>query len=81
MKKLAILSALLTSAILFSSCSLKRNTQSPQRDVSSVKDEESVDDVFEKDPGYFGWIQNADFPLYTKKVLIGLKLKRLNTKS
>lgn len=39
-----------------------------------------VDDVFDKDPGYFGWIQNADFPLYTKKVLTGLKLRRLNTK-
>ncbi|MES2864005.1 MAG: 3'-5' exonuclease [Bacteroidota bacterium] len=39
-----------------------------------------VDDVFDKDPGYFGWIQGADFPLYTKKVLTGLKLRRLNTK-
>lgn len=39
-----------------------------------------VDDVFDKDLGYFGWIQNADFPLYTKKVLTGLKLRRLNTK-
>ena len=39
-----------------------------------------VDEVFDKDPGYFGWIQNADFPLYTKKVLTGLKLRRLNTK-
>jgi DNA polymerase-3 subunit epsilon len=39
-----------------------------------------VDEVFDKDPGYFGWIQNADFPLYTKKVLTGFKLRRLNTK-
>ena len=39
-----------------------------------------VDDVFDKDPGYFGWIQGADFPLYTKKVLTALKLRRLNTK-
>ena len=39
-----------------------------------------VDEVFDKDPGYFGWIQNADFPLYTKKVLTGLKLRKLNTK-
>jgi DNA polymerase-3 subunit epsilon len=39
-----------------------------------------VDEVFDKDPGYFGWIQGADFPLYTKKVLTGLKLRRLNTK-
>ena len=33
-----------------------------------------------KEPGYFGWIQNADFPLYTKKVLTGIKLRKLNTK-
>lgn len=39
-----------------------------------------VDDVFEKEPGYFGWIQNADFPLYTKKVLTALKLRKLNNK-
>lgn len=39
-----------------------------------------VEDVFDKEPGYFGWIQNADFPLYTKKVLTGIKLRKLNTK-
>ncbi len=39
-----------------------------------------VDDVLEKEPGYFGWIQNADFPLYTKKVLTAIKLRKLNTK-
>lgn len=39
-----------------------------------------VEDVFDKEPGYFGWIQNADFPLYTKKVLTAIKLRKLNTK-
>ncbi|AWM14425.1 DNA polymerase III subunit epsilon [Flavobacterium sediminis] len=39
-----------------------------------------VEEVLEKEPGYFGWIQNADFPLYTKKVLTGIKLRKLNTK-
>jgi len=39
-----------------------------------------VDEVMEKEPGYFGWILNADFPLYTKKVLTQLKLKKLNNK-
>ncbi|PHQ30574.1 3'-5' exonuclease [Leeuwenhoekiella nanhaiensis] len=39
-----------------------------------------VEDVLENEPGYFGWIQNADFPLYTKKVLTGIKLRKLNTK-
>ncbi|NMH26121.1 3'-5' exonuclease [Flavobacterium solisilvae] len=39
-----------------------------------------VEEVFDKEPGYFGWIQNADFPLYTKKVLTAIKLKKLNNK-
>lgn len=39
-----------------------------------------VDEVLENEPGYFGWIQNADFPLYTKKVLTGIKLRKLNNK-
>lgn len=40
----------------------------------------TVDEVMEKEPGYFGWILNADFPLYTKKVLTQLKLSKLNNK-
>ncbi|WHT40093.1 MULTISPECIES: 3'-5' exonuclease [Myroides] len=39
-----------------------------------------VDEVLENEPGYYGWIQNADFPLYTKKVLTALKLRKLNNK-
>ena len=39
-----------------------------------------VVDVLEQEPGYFGWLLNADFPLYTKKVLTGIKLKALNNK-
>lgn len=34
-----------------------------------------VKDVFQKDLGYYGWIQNADFPLYTKKVLTSIQLR------
>ncbi len=37
-------------------------------------------DVLDKEPGYFGWLLNADFPLYTKKVLTRIKLSRLNNK-
>ena len=37
-------------------------------------------EVLDKEPGYFGWLLNADFPLYTKKVLTKIKLSRLNTK-
>lgn len=39
-----------------------------------------VDTILEAEPGYFSWIQNADFPLYTKKVLTAIKLRKLNTK-
>ncbi len=37
-----------------------------------------VEKVMEEEPGYFGWIQNADFPLYTKKVLTAVRLRKLN---
>ncbi|WP_203293195.1 3'-5' exonuclease [Luteirhabdus pelagi] len=39
-----------------------------------------VEEVMEKESGYFGWLLNADFPLYTKKVLTRIKLRKLNTK-
>ncbi|OEK08781.1 DNA polymerase III subunit epsilon [Flavivirga aquatica] len=39
-----------------------------------------VVDVLEKEPGYFGWLLNADFPLYTKKVLTAIKLRNFNNK-
>ena len=39
-----------------------------------------VAQVLEDEPGYFGWILNADFPLYTKKILTQIKLSKLNNK-
>ena len=33
----------------------------------------TVEEVFIENPGYNNWIQNADFPLYTKKVLQEIK--------
>jgi DNA polymerase-3 subunit epsilon len=42
-----------------------------------------VAEVLKKDPGYYGWMMNADFPLYTKKVLTKIRLEmnsNLNTK-
>jgi DNA polymerase-3 subunit epsilon len=39
-----------------------------------------VTEVLENEPGYFGWLLNADFPLYTKKVLTAIKLKSFNNK-
>jgi len=43
-----------------------------------------VVDVFRSNPGYYSWIKNADFPLYTKKVLTQIKetmkaKKQINT--
>ena len=40
----------------------------------------TVVEVLEKEPGYFGWLLNADFPLYTKKVLTAIKLRSFNNK-
>jgi len=37
----------------------------------------TVESVLNKESGYYKWIMNADFPLYTKKVLTAIKL-RLN---
>jgi DNA polymerase-3 subunit epsilon len=37
-------------------------------------------DVLNTEPGYFGWLLNADFPLYTKKVLTAIKLRSFNNK-
>jgi DNA polymerase-3 subunit epsilon len=34
-----------------------------------------VEQVLKTDTGYFGWIMNGDFPLYTKKVLTNIKLR------
>jgi DNA polymerase-3 subunit epsilon len=34
-----------------------------------------VEEVFAKDPAYYGWMMNNDFPLYTKKVLTQIKLR------
>ena len=33
-----------------------------------------VKDVLATDPGYYGWMMNGDFPLYTKKVMTSIKL-------
>lgn len=37
-----------------------------------------VEDILSKDPGYYGWMMNGDFPLYTKKVLTNIKLRSRN---
>ena len=39
-----------------------------------------VTEILDKEPGYFGWLLSADFPLYTKKVLTAIKLRAFNNK-
>lgn len=33
-----------------------------------------VKEVFEKEPSYYNWIMNGDFPLYTKKIVTQIRL-------
>lgn len=37
-----------------------------------------VEEVFKKEPSYYDWMQKADFPLYTKKILTEIRLRSLN---
>jgi DNA polymerase-3 subunit epsilon len=37
-----------------------------------------VEEVLKKEPSYYNWIMNSDFPLYTKKVLTAIKLRGFN---
>ena len=34
-----------------------------------------VDAVLDRDPGYYGWMMNGEFPLNTKQVLTRIKLR------
>ena len=40
----------------------------------------SVEKVFQIEPGYYAWMMQGEFPLYTKKVLTAIKLRDLNRK-
>ena len=40
-----------------------------------------VRNVLVDEPGYYGWLLDADFPLYTKKVLTSVKLRDFNKKN
>ncbi|NOZ46667.1 MAG: 3'-5' exonuclease [Chlorobi bacterium] len=37
----------------------------------------TVEEVLQKDQGYYSWILNSEFPLYTKKVLTAIKLRNM----
>ncbi len=38
---------------------------------------ELVEEVFKKDKGYYTWLMQADFPLYTKKIFTEVKLREM----
>jgi len=40
----------------------------------------SVEKVLREEPGYFSWMMQGEFPLYTKKVLTAIKLRELTKK-
>lgn len=37
---------------------------------------QKVEDIFKNDPAYYSWMMNSDFPLYTKKILTSIKLRK-----
>ncbi len=39
-----------------------------------------VEKVLAEEPSYYNWMMNGEFPLYTKRVLTGIKLRSLNRK-
>jgi len=41
---------------------------------------QTVVSVLSKDPSYYSWMMNGDFPLYTKNVLTAIKLRGFNKK-
>ena len=40
----------------------------------------SVEKVLHDEPGYYSWMMQGEFPLYTKKILTNIKLRELNRK-
>ncbi|MFI3282577.1 MAG: exonuclease domain-containing protein [Rikenellaceae bacterium] len=36
----------------------------------------SVSEVFEREPSYYAWMMDGDFPLYTKKVITEIRLRK-----
>lgn len=40
----------------------------------------SVEEIFEKEPSYYGWMMNGEFPANTKQVITAIKLRSLTGK-
>ncbi len=70
--------------------SFNRNVDFVGRIIYNDKNEEvfnfgkykgqKVEDVLDKDPGFFAWMLNNDFPQDTKRVLTNIKLRKLTNK-
>ena len=41
---------------------------------------QSVEEVFRREPSYYAWIMEGDFPLYTKKVITEIRMRAGTTK-
>jgi DNA polymerase-3 subunit epsilon len=41
----------------------------------------TVEEILKKEPSYYNWMMDGDFPLYTKKVLTAIRLRSLNSKN
>jgi DNA polymerase-3 subunit epsilon len=75
-------------AFLAEFSSFNRNVDFAGRIVYNDKNEEVINfgkykgqlvtDVLQKDPGYYGWVMNADFSLHTKQVFTKIKLRGFN---
>ena len=42
--------------------------------------DKSVEEIFTKEPSYYNWMMNGDFPLYTKKIITQIRLRMMNNK-
>lgn len=40
----------------------------------------AVVDIFKKEPSYYSWMMNGNFPLYTKRIITAIKLREFNKK-
>ncbi len=38
-----------------------------------------VEEVLAKEPGFYDWFMNGDFPRYSKKILTGIRLRKINS--
>ncbi len=61
-----------TGRVDFAGFILKDDKEEPIFSFGKYKGQKVLD-VLNRDRGYYNWIQNADFPLYTKKVLKQIK--------